>query len=128
MKAAVDAAKPNATALAHVQVRTCQRRYGAILEDAYRQNPLAPSAQAKKRGPQKKSKPRNPVHCAEGASPDSEPHSGLCGPHSSPRARTPGMSAKVVRTVPCAEGSSPDPEPHSPLCGRVERVTIFSED
>ena len=49
----------DATALSHVQVRTCQRRYEAILEDAYRQNSLAPSARAKQRGPQKKSKPKN---------------------------------------------------------------------
>ena len=50
---------PDATALSHVQVRTFKRRYEAIIEDACRQNPLAPSARAKKRGPQKKSKPRN---------------------------------------------------------------------
>ncbi|MEN9633495.1 MAG: hypothetical protein RL077_1899 [Verrucomicrobiota bacterium] len=50
---------PDATALSHVQVRTFKRRYEAIIEDAHRQNPLAPSARTKKRGPQKKSKPRN---------------------------------------------------------------------
>ncbi len=50
---------PDATALSHVQVRTFKRRYEAISEDAHRQNPLAPSARAKKRGSQKKSKPRN---------------------------------------------------------------------
>ena len=50
---------PDAAARSPVQVRTCQRRDGSIIEDAYRQNPLAPSARAKKRGPQKKSKPRN---------------------------------------------------------------------
>ena len=50
---------PDATALSHVQVRTFKRRYEAIIEDAHRQNPLAPSARAKQRGPEKKSKPRN---------------------------------------------------------------------
>jgi transposase len=59
MKAAVDAARPNADALSHFQLRTFRRRYQAIIEDGYRQNPLKLSARRKKRGPAKKTKPRN---------------------------------------------------------------------
>jgi transposase len=59
MKAAVDAARSNANTLSHFQVRTFRRRYQAIIEDGYRQNPLEPSARGKKRGPEKKTKPRN---------------------------------------------------------------------
>lgn len=59
MKAAVDAARPNANTLSHFQVRTFRRRYQAIIEDGYLQNPLEPSARGKKRGPEKKTKPRN---------------------------------------------------------------------
>lgn len=59
MKAAVALARPNANTLSHFQVRTFRRRYQAIIEDGYRQNPLAPSARRRTRGPQKKTKPRN---------------------------------------------------------------------
>ena len=59
MKTAVAAARPNRSALSHFQVRTFRRRYQAIIEDGYRQNPLALSVRQKQRGPAKKSKPRN---------------------------------------------------------------------
>ncbi len=59
MKAAVAAARPNTNSLSHFQVRTFRRRYQAIIEDGYRQNPLAPSGTRLTRGPQKKTKPRN---------------------------------------------------------------------
>jgi transposase len=59
MKAAVDEARPNADALSHFQLRTFRKRYQAIIEDGYRQNPLAQSARGNKRGPEKKTKPRN---------------------------------------------------------------------
>jgi transposase len=59
MKAAVDTARPAARRLSDFQVRTFRRRYQAIIEDAYRQNPWAPSARGGKRGPQKKTKTRN---------------------------------------------------------------------
>lgn len=59
MKTAVAAARPNASALSHFQVRTFRRRYQAIIEDGYLQNPLELSARGKKRGPAKKTKPRN---------------------------------------------------------------------
>jgi transposase len=61
MKAAVAVARPNANSLSHFQVRTFRRRYQAIIEDAYRQNPLAPAAGGRPRGPRKKTKPRNLV-------------------------------------------------------------------
>lgn len=59
MKAVVDEARPHASTLSHFQVRTFRRRYQAIIEDGYVQNPLEPSAWSKKRGPEKKTKPRN---------------------------------------------------------------------
>ena len=59
MKAVVDEARPHASTLSHFQVRTFRRRYQAIIEDGYLQNPLEPSARGKKRGPEKKTKPRN---------------------------------------------------------------------
>ena len=59
MKAAVAGARPNANSLSHFQVRTLRRRYEAIIEDGYRENLLEPSARGKKRGPEKKTKPRN---------------------------------------------------------------------
>ena len=59
MKTAVAAARPSRSALSHFQVRTFRRRYQAIIEDGYHQNPLAPATRGNKRGPQKKTKPRN---------------------------------------------------------------------
>jgi transposase len=59
MKAAVDAARPNASALSPFQLRSFRKRYQAIIEDGYGQNPLDLSARGKQRGPGKKTKSRN---------------------------------------------------------------------
>jgi transposase len=59
MKAGVAAAKPHRDDLTHFQVRTFRRRYQAIIEEGYRQNPLAASATKGKRGREQKTKPRN---------------------------------------------------------------------
>lgn len=59
MKAAVALAKPHATSLSHFQVRTFRKRYQQIIEQACCQNPLQPSLLGHKRGPAKKTKPRN---------------------------------------------------------------------
>jgi transposase len=59
MKAAVDEARPHRSDLTHFQVRTLRRRYQAIIEDGYLQNPLEQSARGNQRGPEKKTKPRN---------------------------------------------------------------------
>ena len=60
MQAAVAAARPNTNTLSPDQVQTFQQRYQDIIEEGYRQNPLEPTAPGKKkRGPLKKTKPRN---------------------------------------------------------------------
>jgi transposase len=58
MKAVVDKARPTAKSLTQFQVRMFRRRYHAIIEEGYLQNPRA-STPAHKRGQAKQTKSRN---------------------------------------------------------------------
>lgn len=59
IKQAAAQARPIAGHLNQEQIRTFETRYQSILDQGYEQNPLPPAPDGKKRGRQKKTKPRN---------------------------------------------------------------------
>ena len=66
IKAEVARTRPTAHALTRKQLRSFEALYQTILDEGYAQNPLTPAPASKKRGRQKKTKPRNLLERLDG--------------------------------------------------------------